>query len=42
MNYISEIEDILINKKSFIQIGYQKTESGDQIIFTLKQKNENN
>jgi hypothetical protein len=36
MNYISEIEDILMNKENIIQIEYQKTENGDQIIFTPK------
>lgn len=36
MNYISEIEDILINKEILVQIEYQKTENGDQIILTPK------
>ena len=36
MNYVSEIEDILMNKENFMQIEYQKTENGEQIIFTPK------
>lgn len=36
MNYISEIENILKNKENFIQIEYEKTENGEQIILTPK------
>jgi hypothetical protein len=36
MNYISEIENILMNKENFIQIDCQKIENGEQIILTPK------